>query len=120
MDQNIDIERINFTCVGSGTKKVSYRTRSGNKSIIGICLVSHSGDPALVGKAMKMTIDKHEVFPADFDPSLLGFSQKTPVNDRFYDYINRPINQSDIEIEFADLLSGADTNFSILLKCETE
>jgi len=117
MEHNIDIERINFIVPAGGKIKVNHKTRSTNGQIIGICLQSHSGDTTLVGSEMIMSIDKEEVFPAGFDPSLISFSQRTPVNSRFYNYVNRPINQSDIDIEFIDNVDALGGEYSILLKC---
>ena len=115
-----DIERINFTVPARGLVKTAYRTRAGNKRITGIMLVAHSGDASVIGSAMKMSIDKREVFSSDFDPSLLGFTQVTPVNSRWYPYVNRDIDQSDIDIEFTDNAAAAGGVFSLLINCERD
>jgi len=113
---NIDIERINFTIPASGTIRVSHRTRKGNNRIIGVCLQAIS-DSELVGSTMGMFVDKKEIFPYNFDPSLLSFSQKVPVNDRFYNHINALIEQSNVDVTFTGTVGYS---FSLLLKCEQD
>lgn len=117
MGKNIDIERINFSSVAPGTAKVAHTTRAANKRIIGLCLHSHGGDYPLLKSSIKLSVDKKEIFSSDFNPSLIAFSQDTPVNERFYNFINEAISQSEIEIEWTTLNTSSDT-FSLLLKCE--
>lgn len=117
---NLDFETINIVLPAAGVAKVTHRTRAANKQIKGVCLVSHSGDAALTGTKMKLLIDKKELFPSDFDPSILAFSQSVRASERFYDYIDTPISQSDIDIEFTDKSGGAGGTFTLIIKCQQD
>lgn len=119
-NQTIDIERINFTAVAGDTVKVTHRTRVGNKRIIGICVAIHEGAAAIPGSTMRVLIDRKEIIPKDFEVGLITFTQDTPVDKRFFSYINREINNSDIEVEYTDNNAGSEGQVSIFLKCVHE
>ena len=118
--KNTDFERINFTALSAGTVKVNYRTKADNKHIVGICIDIHNGDLATIGSTIRMLIDHEEVIPANFEAGLFAFSQDTPVDSRFFNFINRDIDQSDIQIEFTDNGAGYAGPVSVILKCINE
>lgn len=109
-NNNTDIERIVVT-----KGRTTHRTRAGNKRITGLCIVYDNSSHALDVATLQISIDKKEIFPADFNPCLLICDPSVNVNKRFYKFINHNIDQSDI-----DVVSDATATFSLLLQCEQD
>lgn len=108
-------ERISIPVVTSDTVTLRHRTRAGNKRIVAWQLVVADGASAAFGNKLRVLVDKNEVFPSNFDPSLLTFDQSTPPDNRWFIH-ECDIDESEIQIDYFD--NGGGSAATLLIKCE--
>lgn len=114
--ENVEYERIAIAVPSQGAVVTpdTYYTKAGHKDIFGIG-VSCADEAALPGTTMQMHIDNKEVFNNDFEVDMIYANYACPVNERFYNYINRKIDKSKIDIRLTDAGTAAAYPYTIYL-----
>lgn len=114
--ENCEFERIAITVPSSGAVVTPdpYYTKSGHKEIFGIGM-SCADEAALPGTTMQMSIDNKEVFNNDFEPRMIYANSACPVNERFFNYINRKIDKAKIDIRLTDATTATAYPYKIYL-----
>jgi len=107
---NVEFEKIEINVAGSGQKiSFSHTTEIDHSRIIGIAQV-FSNESALPDSTLELDIDGQEVFPAGFESKLVYSGMEVPPDDRYFQYLDRPVNQIKITGKFTD--GGALSSFA--------
>jgi hypothetical protein len=106
--QNVAFEKITITVSSSAaTVPVTHTTKFGHKELLGIALLT-TDDAAIIGSTMGLVLDGADaIFEKDFEPRLIMAGVNCPVNERYFNYCNRKLKESRIEINYVDAGNAA-------------
>lgn len=100
---NVEFEAIPLAIASTGLKvdiPESFRTEEKHSAVIGI-LLNITDETFLPGSTMKLYVDEHRVFDGE-EAKLIYPSINVPPSERWYKYITRPINKSQISGWYQD------------------
>ena len=112
--ENVEYERITLTVDSQGQVLTpdTYYTKAGHKEVFGIQMTT-TDEQALPGTTLQLSIDNREVFNNDFEVRLIHAGYDCPVNERAFNYINRKIDKSNVEIRLTDAGNAAAYPYTI-------
>jgi len=118
--ENVELEMIEINVAAGATAyAATHITAFRHKSIIGIAL-SISDESVLEGATMSLSIDSKEVFPAGTEAKLLFASTAVSPNQKFYNYVNREINQTKVDVTYTSNGFAAAYKATFYLMCQNK
>jgi len=74
------------------------------------------------GSTMNIRIGGKSIFRKNIETKLFTFNSACPVNDRYYNFINEPVNNSLIQIEYTPgaAFPAGDTTVVVFFQCTYE
>lgn len=118
--QKVDHEKITITVPSSAaTVPVLHKTKFGHTEILGIAVLT-TDDDGMIGSTMGMVLDSADtIFEKDFEPRLIMAGPNCPVNDRYFNYCDRKIKESRIDINYVDAGNAAAYPYTVSVYLQT-
>ncbi len=99
---NVEFEKIEIS-VTADKQEVSFThtTEIDHTRVIGIAQV-FSNEAALANSSLEMNIDGQVVFPTGFESKLIYTGMEVPPDEKYFRYLDRPVNRIKITGKFTD------------------
>ena len=118
--ENVELEMIPIQVTAGTTQySTSHFTSIRHSRIVGIAF-STTDEAHLEGTTMSLNIDSKEVFPSGCEAKLLFASTAVPPNEKFYTYVDMPINQTKVDVTFTSNGYSAPYTATFYLLCQNK
>jgi len=99
---NVEFEKIEINVTASGQEvSFSHTTEIDHIKVIGIAQV-FTNETALPNSIIELNIDGQEVFPTGFESKLIYTGMEVPPDDKYFKYLDRPVDRVKIAGKFKD------------------
>ena len=116
--ENVEIEMIPITvAAGATTYSTSHFTSLRHKRVVGVAL-STTDEAHIEGATFSLLIDSKEIFPSGCEAKLLFASTAVPPNQKFYTYVDMPVNQTKVDFSFTSNVAPTGYTVTIYLLCQ--
>lgn len=99
---NVEFEKIEINVTSAGQEiNFSHTTEIDHTRVIGVAQV-FSNEAALPNSVIEMNIDGQTVFPTGFESKLIYTGMEVPPDEKYFRYLDRPVNRVKITGKFTD------------------